>query len=89
MSVDTTEDDREMCPTCGCCELAREDCDACGGEGVDGHNCGEDTCCCLHPDENVGCMYCFGRGFVWICLGGCEGTKSHRELRIVKPEVKA
>lgn len=68
----------QMCPTCRCCELVPEDCDACGGEGVLGHECGEDTCCCLDPEENVPCDYCFGRGWFWVCVGGCEGEKSHR-----------
>ena len=38
------------------------DCDWCGGEGVAGHDCGEDACCCLMPDDNVACQYCDGHG---------------------------
>jgi hypothetical protein len=37
------------------------DCDWCGGEGFAGHDCGEDTCCCLMPDDVV-CSYCNGEG---------------------------
>ena len=28
------------------------DCWQCGGEGWFGHDCGEDTCCCLDPEDN-------------------------------------
>jgi hypothetical protein len=34
----------------------------CGGEGVTHHDCGEDTCCCLDPEDNVGCDTCEGAG---------------------------
>lgn len=38
------------------------DCDWCGGEGVSGHDCGEDSCCCAHPEDDVICSQCDGRG---------------------------
>jgi hypothetical protein len=57
---------------CGECEsdfkaqeiecLTWETCYECGGRGVDGHDCGEDTCCCLNPEENVICPVCEGLG---------------------------
>lgn len=31
-------------------------------EGLTGHDCGEDTCCCLHPEDNVVCDICNGEG---------------------------
>lgn len=34
----------------------------CGGDGFDGHDCGEDTCCCLYPDEDQPCDICSGKG---------------------------
>lgn len=37
-------------------------CESCGGEGVVGHDCGDDTCCCLDPIENVRCDTCNGEG---------------------------
>lgn len=37
-------------------------CEACGGDGVDGHDCGEDTYCCLRPEENRVCHICRGEG---------------------------
>lgn len=39
-----------------------EGCWACDGEGGY-HDCGEDSCCCLDPDEaNVLCRECGGSG---------------------------
>ena len=38
------------------------ECWQCGGEGVTHHDCGEDTCCCLNPEDNVRCDICYGKG---------------------------
>lgn len=38
------------------------ECWDCGGEGVTHHDCGEDTCCCLNPVDNVRCETCNGDG---------------------------
>jgi len=38
------------------------DCWNCGGEGFSGHDCGEDTCCCLDPEDDVVCDICKGEG---------------------------
>lgn len=35
-----------------------EDCE----DGLVGHDCGEDTCCCLNPVPNVLCKVCNGEG---------------------------
>ena len=42
-----------------------EVCDDCSGYGYY-HDCGEDTCCCLDPDEDdlFVCDSCGGSGFV-------------------------
>jgi hypothetical protein len=45
-------------------ELA--ECEACGGEGVDGHDCGEDSRCCVDPEPNVTCRVCGGSGAIWV-----------------------
>lgn len=38
------------------------DCWKCGGEGFSHHDCGEDTCCCFMPEDNVCCDICEGKG---------------------------
>lgn len=38
------------------------ECDSCGGDGVAGHDCGEDTCCCMWPEDNMTCDQCEGKG---------------------------
>lgn len=38
------------------------ECDVCGGTGVDGHECGEDTCACAEPEDNETCAQCYGDG---------------------------
>lgn len=43
-------------------ELQWRDCWNCGGEGFSDHDCGEDCCCCLHPENNVECDICDGEG---------------------------
>lgn len=67
----------EICPRCGCCSFDWERCDTCGGEGLDGHDCGEDTCCCLCPEENQTCDVCYGKGGWHKCLGRCDKDGKH------------
>jgi hypothetical protein len=40
-------------------------CDHCWGEGYY-HDCGDDTCCCLHPDidDLWPCENCNGTGYL-------------------------
>jgi len=38
------------------------ECWKCGGEGSDGHDCGEDCCMCLYPEDNLMCEVCNGAG---------------------------
>jgi len=38
------------------------DCWNCGDEGYSHHDCGEDCCCCLWPEDNVVCDICNGKG---------------------------
>lgn len=42
-----------------------EACWSCRGDGYY-HDCGEDTCCCAHPDEDdlVTCSDCNGTGWL-------------------------
>jgi len=56
----------------------RDDCDKCHNEkswrdcwnceeGFSYHDCGEDTCCCLYPKDNVRCDVCEGKGGFYVC----------------------
>lgn len=47
---------------CECCAVEWEECWACAGDGYLGHDCGEDTCCCLDPEDNIVCDVCHGEG---------------------------
>lgn len=38
------------------------ECENCGASGFSGHDCGEDSCCCLRPEENDECTICRGEG---------------------------
>ncbi|MGB3341301.1 MAG: hypothetical protein WBB37_07465 [bacterium] len=51
----------QYCKKCGN-ELEWHDCDYCGGSGFSHHDCGEDSCCCLYPEDNVVCDICQGEG---------------------------
>ena len=55
----------EMCS----CGMIKEwvECSECGGEGVTHHECGEDTCCCRDPEQNVNCHVCIGMGGHYAC----------------------
>lgn len=57
---------REVCAACGS-EKWPVTCWNCGGEGFSHHDCGEDTCCCLHPEDNVKCDICEGDGGFNVC----------------------
>lgn len=68
-----------MSDTCGRCgsSVTFEDCWDCGGDGVVGHDCGEDTCCCLYPEDNVRCGTCLGEGSRAVCLSSPEWCEAH------------
>lgn len=38
------------------------DCWSCGGSGFTDHDCGEDTCMCLDPEDDTECEMCRGDG---------------------------
>lgn len=48
-------------------ELQWRECYNCGGEGVSEHDCGDDSCCCLNPADNVRCDICNGREGWYQC----------------------
>ena len=58
----------------------KELCEQCGGDGVYGHDCGEDCCCCLDPEENEPCDLCGWRGWFKACSGNC-GEDGHERGR--------
>jgi hypothetical protein len=56
----------EICPKCESHTYERG-CDSCGGDGTGSHDCGDDTCCCLAPMDNVRCDECEGHGYLEWC----------------------
>ena len=80
-TVKGTEDDMgQFCPRCKCCDSYWHECENCGGEGVSGHDCGEDVCCCLDPEDNEDCDVCDGSGGWWMCVGGCDENGIHETV---------
>lgn len=72
-------DGREWDNQCARCGSSMQfvDCDNCGGDGISGHDCGEDTCCCLDPEDNEDCDWCQGSGGHWECLSSTEWCETH------------
>ena len=64
------------CALCGS-SVVWEDCQDCGGDGFRGHDCGEDPCCCLDPEENVPCDICDGKGGWWACISSYAWCTAH------------
>lgn len=48
-------------------------------EGYSGHDCGEDCCVCLEPEDNVRCDICHGKGGWWRCYT-CVPMTADEEL---------
>ena len=53
------------CSDCGG-EVNWFECDSCN-DGHSHHDCGEDTCICLEPTDNVVCTDCNGKAGWWRC----------------------
>ena len=61
-----------ICPDCGE-EKQWVECSYCDEYGCSSHDCGEDTCNCLNPENNVNCDACGGDSgslFCPICSPG-------------------
>lgn len=65
-----------QCARCGSSVIG-EPCDNCGGEGVCGHDCGEDCCCCMYPEDNVPCDECGGDGMYYVCMSTQDFCKNN------------
>ena len=66
--------EENQCARCGS-SCGFLDCGNCDEFGYSHHDCGEDCCCCLRPENNVVCQWCNGSGGSWHCLstpGWCE-----------------
>jgi hypothetical protein len=74
--LDWRGDGSKVCSRCGCCEVVAQECEQCD-EGLDGHDCGEDCCCCEDPESNMPCEFCRGRGYFEVCLGRCDNDGKH------------
>lgn len=59
-----------QCARCGS-SIDSERCEFCE-DGFYGHDCGEDCCPCLHPEENVPCVYCGGTAVWHRCMSSPE-----------------
>ena len=64
------------CARCGS-SAPTDDCEHCGGEGVTGHDCGEDCCCCAAPEDKVVRGICWGRGFFESCCSSADYCEAH------------
>ena len=65
-----------QCYRCGS-SVSFEACEYCGGEGVDGHECGEDTCSCFEPEDNMACGVCEGAAAFVVCLSSPVWCQAH------------
>jgi hypothetical protein len=60
-----------QCARCGSsCEYLP--CWDCGDDLYTHHDCGEDSCACRYPEDNVLCDTCRGRGGRWHCISSPE-----------------
>jgi hypothetical protein len=70
------EGEAASCARCGG-DAEFVNCSNCGGEGYSHHDCGEDCCCCLNPEDNVVCNWCRGECGSWHCTNSPDWCQSH------------
>lgn len=65
-------------PTCGRCAASTTwvECEQCD-EGFTHHDCGEDCCACLDPEDNVVCDICLGSCGRYVCNASMEWCEEH------------
>lgn len=68
--------DGVMCARCGG-DAGWLSCANCGGERYSHHECGEDCCCCVNPEDNVLCDWCDGAGGSWHCRNTPEWCEAN------------
>jgi hypothetical protein len=70
----------EICPDCGCCEMEWEPCPYCDGEGgFDGDDLMEEDPLWYSSNSFERCDVCLGKGGMMICIGKCENGKHKQE----------
>lgn len=76
---DHPHDGKDYEPCCARCgsSVDWQDCEECGGEGYVDHDCGEDCCACLNPEDNVPCDCCRGNTGWYRCLSSDEWCKAN------------
>lgn len=76
LTIEKKDPWRGCCKRCLCCEEEWIDCYNCE-DGYSHHECGEDSCCCPDPKNNVKCDICNGNGGRFICIGNCNERGIH------------
>lgn len=79
-----------QCARCGS-SMDYVDCHNCGGDGLTGHDCGEDCCCCLYPEDNVECDICDGDGGWHRCMSSpdwCEANPLEGRENVKRGEIE-
>lgn len=64
-----------QCGRCGS-SILFETCTNCAGDGYFEHDCFDDSCCCLDPEDDA-CTVCGGEGSIPICLSSAEWCEAH------------
>jgi len=84
--------ERHQCGRCGS-SVEYLPCVECRDERYVDHDCGEDCCACLHPELNVPCSACHGRGGKPHCISSpdwCEANplpgREHVKSSALPPE---
>lgn len=90
-SINAVKNNMEMliCPVCKDCSLSWERCDNCE-YGYSFHDCGEDTCMCRYPENNVRCDICDGKEGWYNCLDkDCKFAELsiEKQLELIKDQL--
>lgn len=78
------------CARCGS-SIDGGTCEECCGDGFNGHDCGEDCCCCADPEQNIPCDTCRGTGVWRRCMSSpewCESNPLPGRANIIRGQVE-